>query len=161
VTRAASAPPLDHYCKDSTATRGNPGFLGSTSYSSIFTEDLGSLGVVAVDIETNQTQSYFIPSDRIARGCQVLGLLKDSFMIHRFLNRSFEMSEGTGNIIVEPMMKSWLKLLSRDHGTVLKEQNPANIQRLCKAIWANTQTPLIYDGTTSPHQWYVQPSAQL
>jgi hypothetical protein len=151
VPRAASAPPLDH--RKQSTVRGNPGFLGSTSYSSIFAESLGNLGVTAVDLEASQMEAIDIPNDRIARGCQVLALLKDRFLINRFIDRWFEISGGCGVIVVQQIMKGWLETMWRDHGVVLKEQKPDKIRRLCEQIWRNTQTPLIFDGTTSPQQW--------
>jgi hypothetical protein len=77
--------------------------LGSTSYSSIFTESLGNLGVVAVDLEASHTESISVPNDRIARGCQILALLKDRFLINRFIDRWFELSGGCGCIVIEPI----------------------------------------------------------
>jgi hypothetical protein len=149
--RAASAPPLDH--RKHSTVRGYPGFLGSTSYSSIFTESLGNLGVLGLDLEAAQTESISIPNDKIARGCQVLALLKDRFLINRFIDRWFELTGGCGVIVIQPIMKGWVETMWRDHGAVLKEQNPEKIRNLCERIWQNTQAPLIFDGTTSAKQW--------
>jgi hypothetical protein len=74
-------------------------------------------------------------------------------LINRFVDRWFELSGGCGLIVIEPIMKGWLQILWKDYGAVLKEQNPEKIRRLCELIWRNTQTPLIFDGTTSVQQW--------
>jgi hypothetical protein len=41
----------------------------------------------------------------------------------------------------------------KDYGSVLAEQNQEKIRHLSELIWSNTQTRLIFDGTTSPQQW--------
>jgi hypothetical protein len=150
VPRAASAPPLDHR-KDSTV-RGDPGFLGSTSHSVIFAEDLRGLGV-AVDLEGGQLHSTSVSNDRITQGCQLLSFLKERLMINRFINRWFNLSEGTGVILIEPIVKGWCKELWMHWGNVLAEQNPEKVRKLSELLFRNTHTPLQFDGKTSPKQW--------
>jgi hypothetical protein len=50
-------------------------------------------------------------------------------------------------------VKGWLETMWKDYGSVLAEQNPEKIRRLSEHIWSNTQTRLLFDGTTSPQQW--------
>lgn len=154
VPRAASAPLLDH--REDCRVVGNPGFLGSTSYSSIFAESLSKLGVVSADLEETHAsvgRTFWVPGDRITRGCQILNLFKDQYLINRFVERWLDTTGGCGVIVVVPIVRRWLSLLWRDHGNVLKEQHPEKIRRLSELLWRNTPTHLVYDGNTSAQKW--------
>ncbi|KAI1463404.1 uncharacterized protein F4812DRAFT_446814 [Daldinia caldariorum] len=152
VHRAASAPPLQS--RDGVANRTiNIGFLGETSYVSIFTDGLGSFDVSSPDLESSPVQGMSLSHDRIAQGCKVLAFLKDKHMINRMVSRWYEISEDEACICIEPIMKEWLWGLGMHHGDVLKDQNPEKIQRLCELIWRNTQSPISFTETTTAKQW--------
>lgn len=153
VPRAASAPPLD--TRGNRLVHGYPGYLGSTSHSYMFNEDLKDLGVSTdyFDAAGDGSQLRSISNDRIERGVQVLSFLKQRHMINRFIARWYELSEGTGVIIIETIMKNWSLGLWLRWGNVLAEQDPAKLRRLSGLLFRNTQTPLQYDGTISPKNW--------
>ncbi|KAJ9130756.1 C6 transcription [Pleurostoma richardsiae] len=162
VHRAASAPPLE-YARESGA-RVNPGFVGDTSYSSIFSEGLGNLELAGIDLEAPPAQAMTISNERIVRGCQTLFFLKDRHMVNRFVSRFYEINEDTGGMGGQLMIKEWLQKLWIQHGDVLVgqtclsghlpgHQDPQKIRRLSELIWRNTQKPLAFDGKTTAMEW--------
>ena len=64
--RAASAPPLNAGAEP--APGQNPGFLGVTSYSSIFA-DLDHLGVAPSELEDSQVRHFVVSRDRMVQSC--------------------------------------------------------------------------------------------
>ncbi|RYP14836.1 hypothetical protein DL767_010374 [Monosporascus sp. MG133] len=148
--RAASAPPLNARCEPPSSQ--NPGFLGVTSYSSIFA-DLGNLGVVPSNAESSQVRYVMVSHHRMTESCEVLSFLKDRSTLNRFVSRIFKAAGGSSNMCLEPIMKRWLLKLSIHHGDVLKAQEPGRIRRMCELIWRNTRSPLIFDGSISPLDW--------
>lgn len=135
--------------------QGYPGYLGSTSHSYMFNEDLKGLGVSTdyFDAAGDGSQSRSISNDRIDRGVQVLSFLKHRHTINRFIARWYELSEGTGVIIIETIMKNWCLQMWLRWGDVFAEQDPAKLRRLSELLFRNTQTPLQYDGTISAKNW--------
>ncbi|RYP48932.1 hypothetical protein DL768_005294 [Monosporascus sp. mg162] len=148
--RAASAPPLNAQCEPPWSQ--NPGFLGVTSYSSIFA-DLGNLGVVHSSAESSQVRYVMVSHHRMTESCEVLSFLKDRSTVNRFVSRIFEAAGGSSNMCLEPIMKQWLLELSIHHGDVLKAQEPGRIRRMCELIWRNTRSPLAFDRSISPLEW--------
>ncbi|KAK7963667.1 hypothetical protein PG988_010641 [Apiospora saccharicola] len=153
VHRASSAPPLHHRHGHEFVHSEKHSFLGSTSVTSMLTEDLEKLGVPSVDLQAFSAQSVAISYDRITKGCEVLAFLKNSSMVNQFVNCFYGTWEGDVAFCIEPIMKMWLMDLGRFHETVLKNQNPDKIRQLCELIWHNTQSPLVYNGKTSPKEW--------
>ncbi|TLD36025.1 AP-2 complex subunit beta [Venturia nashicola] len=74
-------------------------------------------------------------------------------MINRFIARWYELSEGTGVIIIETFMKKWCLEMWLRWGDVLAEQDPTKLRRLSVLLFKNTQTPLQYDGTITAKNW--------
>ncbi|OTA53083.1 hypothetical protein K449DRAFT_224302 [Hypoxylon sp. EC38] len=152
VHRAASAPPLqlrDEY----TSHAGRQGFLGETSYISIFEDGLGCSGISNPDLESSPVQKVKLSHDRITQGCKVLSFLRDNSMLIRLVSRWYEICEDEGCICIEPIMKEWLWGLWPHHGDVLRDQNPEKIRRLCELIWRNTQAPISFNENTTVTQW--------
>ncbi|KAI2607917.1 hypothetical protein GGR54DRAFT_633195 [Hypoxylon sp. NC1633] len=152
VHRAASAPPL-HLRDEFTNGTGKPGFLGETSYISIFEDGLGNFGVSSPDLEFSHANKVRLSNDRIIQGCKILSFLKDNSTIVRLVTYWYEIYEDEGCICIEPIMREWLWVLGLHHGCVLKEQNPEKMLRLCELLWRNTQTSLISDESTTALQW--------
>ncbi|KAK8035679.1 hypothetical protein PG993_010674 [Apiospora rasikravindrae] len=155
VHRASSAPPLHHAHGQEVVRSEKQSFLGSTSVTSMLTEDLEKLGVPSVDLQTFSAQSVAISYDRITKGCEVLAFLKNNSMVNQFIDCFYGNWEGDVAFCVQPIMKMWLMELWRFHGGVLKSQNPDKIRQLCELIWRNTQSPLTYNGKTLPKHWIL------
>ncbi|OTB02608.1 hypothetical protein M426DRAFT_322530 [Hypoxylon sp. CI-4A] len=149
VHRAASAPPL-HLRDDYSGLTGNRGFLGETSYISIFADGLGTNGP---ELDSSHVRKVRLSHDRIAQGCKVLSFLKENHMLIRLASRWYEICEDESCICVEPIMKEWLWGIWTHHGDVLRDQNPEKIRRLCELVWRNTQTPLVCNENTTAIQW--------
>ncbi|KAI0536161.1 hypothetical protein GGR58DRAFT_476279 [Xylaria digitata] len=141
LNRAASAPPLhSHY--DGEPGRVNPGFFGATNPMCIFSENLSKLGVVSTELEGPKLPRLTISNDQIVRGSQILSFLKDSSLVHDFVNRSFDIGDGVVNVCIEPVMKQWLMKLWANHGETLKKRNPEKLRRLSELLWHNTLTSI-------------------
>ncbi|KAI1474382.1 hypothetical protein F4774DRAFT_400754 [Daldinia eschscholtzii] len=129
------------------------GFLGETSYVSIFADGLGSFDVSSPDLESSQVQEMSLSHDRIIQGCKVLSFLKDKHMINSLVSRWYEICEDEACICIEPIMKEWLWGLGMHHGDVLRDQNPEKIRKLSELIWRNTQSPITFNEATTAKQW--------
>lgn len=152
--RAASAPPLDY--QRSPTVRRNAGFLGPTSYSNILCEGLGILEPVSTNLEEtigSQQQKITVTNDRIIQGCKVLAFFQHKSMINRFISHCYDVCGGTQGVVMEFIMREWLRALWFHHGDVLKGQNPDRIRRLSETIWRNTLTPLVFNGQTTVLEW--------
>ncbi|RYC54912.1 hypothetical protein CHU98_g11295 [Xylaria longipes] len=154
--RAASAPPLHtHHC-DGEPGRVNPGFFGATNFMCIFSENLSNLGVVSTELEGPELPRLTISNDQIVRGTQILSFLKDSSLVHDFVNRSFDIGDGVNNIVIEPIMKQWLLKLWANHGDTLKKGNPEKLRRLSELLWRNTMTSISVNENMDYKGWAVQ-----
>ncbi|KAJ0118651.1 hypothetical protein J7T55_012905 [Diaporthe amygdali] len=152
--RAASAPLLDY--QRAPEVRKNAGFLGPNSYSNILSEGLCILEPVSTDLDatiSTQQQRIHISNERITQGCKVLAFFRRRPMIHRFIARWYEVCEGTQGIVIEAIMKEWLKKLWLNHGDTLASQEPTKIRKLSELIWRNTLTPLVFNGKTTALEW--------
>ncbi|KAI0859428.1 hypothetical protein F4860DRAFT_253329 [Xylaria cubensis] len=155
-SRAASAPPLyTHHC-DGGPGRMNPGFLGATNFMCIFSENLSKLGVASTELEGPELPRLTISNDQIVRGTQILSFLKDSSLVHDFVNRSFDIGDGVNNIVIEPIMKQWLLKLWANHGDTLKKGNPEKLRRLSELLWRNTMTSIFVKENMDYKAWAVQ-----
>ncbi|KAI0517433.1 hypothetical protein F5B22DRAFT_602919 [Xylaria bambusicola] len=156
LNRAASAPPLQsHQCR-SDQGRVNPGFFGTTNYMAFFSENLGKLGVVSTELEGPKLPRLHISNDQIVRGTQILSFLKDTSLIHDFVNRSFVIGDGIVNVCIEPVMKQWLLKLWANHGDTLKKRNPEKLRRLSELLWHNTLTSIVVKQDMDYKAWAMQ-----
>ncbi|KAI0439921.1 hypothetical protein F4803DRAFT_529449 [Xylaria telfairii] len=154
--RAASAPPLHTHQCSGTPGRVNPGFFGATNFMCIFSENLSSLGVVSTELEGPELPRLTISNDQIVQGTQILSFLKDSSLVHDFVNRSFDIGDGVNNIVIEPIMKQWLLKLWANHGDTLKKRNPEKLRRLSELLWRNTMTSIFVKENMDYKAWAVQ-----
>ncbi|KAK5632847.1 hypothetical protein RRF57_008561 [Xylaria bambusicola] len=156
LNRAASAPPpQSHQCR-SDQGRVNPGFFGTTNYMSFFSENLSKLGVVSTELEGPKLPRLHISNDQIVRGTQILSFLKDTSLIHDFVNRSFVIGDGIVNVCIEPVMKQWLMKLWANHGDTLKKRNPEKLRRLSELLWHNTLTSIVVKEDMDYKAWAMQ-----
>jgi hypothetical protein len=134
----------------------NPGFFGATSFMCIFSENLSKLGVMSTELEGPRLPRLTISNDQIVRGSQLLSFLKDSSLIHEFVNRFFDIVDGVGNICIEPIMKQWLIKLWANHTDTLKKGNPEKLRRLSELLWRNTLTPIAVTEDMDYKAWALQ-----
>ncbi|KAI0145120.1 hypothetical protein GGR57DRAFT_481412 [Xylariaceae sp. FL1272] len=158
--RAASAPPLRGLRCEVGPYRKNPGFFGSTNYMSIFSE-IPNLGVASTDLDEGiKLARVLITDDHINRGCQLLTFLKDSALIHDFINRFYDIGHGAGIVCIEPVMKQWLTGLWMTHSDTLKKRNPEKMRRLSELLWRNTLTTISVNENTDYKGWALQATGQ-
>ncbi|KAJ3567914.1 hypothetical protein NPX13_g6601 [Xylaria arbuscula] len=156
LSRAASAPPLQsHQCR-SEQGRVNPGFFGTTNFMSIFSENLSKLGVASTELEGPKLPRLHISNDQIVRGTQLLSFLKDTSLVHDFVNRSFDIGDGVVNVCIEPVMKQWLLKLWANHGDTLKKRNSEKLRRLSELLWHNTLTSINVREDMDYKTWAMQ-----
>ncbi|KAF2104073.1 hypothetical protein NA57DRAFT_28355, partial [Rhizodiscina lignyota] len=127
----------------------NPGFLGITSYRSIFTENQASLGIDNTDQDPECT--IVIGDEKIQKGVEILSLLTHLPAYERFIARWFDISQGI--LVIEPMVNQWTEALWSFHGDVLVERNTQQMRQLSELVWRNTQRPLRFDGKTTARRW--------
>jgi hypothetical protein len=155
--RAASAPPLKSKT-DKGIVHHHAGFMGMTSYSSIFADSqvqgLADLADVTA-VDERKCQHPAVPEERILRGCQVLAFLKDRSTINQFVGRFYEIEEGSG-FCIEPIMKHWLLRLWVHHESTLSHQDPAQVRQLVELLWKNSNVPMTFDEHTTPSTWIQQ-----
>ncbi|KAI0117952.1 hypothetical protein GGR51DRAFT_545834 [Nemania sp. FL0031] len=160
VNRAASAPPLYSHPYEGEPGRTNPGFFGTTNFMSIFSENLSKLGVVSTELEAElegpKLPRLTISNDQIVRGTQILYFLKDSTLVHDFVNRSFDIGDGVSNVCIEPIMKQWLLKLWPNHGDTLKKGSPEKLRRLSELLWRNTLTSIAVREDMDYKEWAMQ-----
>jgi hypothetical protein len=123
---------------------------------SIFTENLGKLGVVSTGLEGPNLPRLTISNDQIDRGAHILSFLKDSTLVHDFINRFFDIGDGVASICIEPIMKQWLLKLWANHTDTLKKRNPEKVRRLSELLWRNTLTPISVQADMDYKAWAVQ-----
>ncbi|KAI0398101.1 hypothetical protein F5Y17DRAFT_464304 [Xylariaceae sp. FL0594] len=156
LSRAASEPPLPSHQCNGGPPRVNPGFFGATNFMSIFTENLGKLGVVSTGLEGPDLPRLTISSDQVDRGAHILSFLKDSTLVHDFINRFFDIGEGAASICIEPIMKQWLLKLWANHTDTLKKRNPERLRRLSELLWRNTLSPISVQPDMDYKTWALQ-----
>lgn len=131
----------------------NPGFLGSTSYSSIFVENLEHLGIPGVPAVSNDVRlvSSNVCSELVTKGVEVLRIFCNKALINRFHDRLYELDLGL--LIPESIGKGWRDCLWSTYGTVLTAGKADQLHPLSESIWCNTLKPVKIDGTTSLREW--------
>jgi hypothetical protein len=127
----------------------NPGFVGMTSYSSIFSEEV----CISGELDLRHDRNVTISKECIARSSQALAFLKDRHMINRFVSRWFELDEGSGSISIEAIFREWLLKLWLYHGDTLTSQDPEKLHRLSSLLWRNTMSPVKFNKNTTAMEW--------
>lgn len=134
------------------------GFLGSSSYSAVFTENRASLGIDAATDQERLSPSppVSVSHDQIHRGAEVLSHFHDLPTLDLFLNRWFDKWSSTGEAvgIVRPVYRLWFDEIVREFNPLLSTYRQIEeLYPLSELIWRNTQAPVKYDGNTTTMQW--------
>jgi hypothetical protein len=128
----------------------NPGFLGSTSYSSIFDENLEHLGVPAT-INQLEYVSSKVCSEYIDQGIEVLRIFRNRSLIDAFHDRLDDLNLCL--CIPRVLGRGWRERLWSTFGSVLAASKTAELHALSEHIWSNTLRPLKVDGSTNLRTW--------
>ncbi|KAI7189735.1 hypothetical protein KC316_g5281 [Hortaea werneckii] len=129
---------------------GNVGFLGPTSYSAVFTENLDSLRGLEQEEIDDQLPAP-VSQNNINQGAEVLALLKDMQIFKRFSQRFFEMCDGI--LVAESAYRIWVDDLWAEFGTVLTTGKMEDLRGLSELVWRNTKCPPKTHGNMSAREW--------
>lgn len=136
------------------------GFLGSSAFSAVFTENKNSLGIEPPDLEHPNEPDLPIPPEMIHRGALILTLFKDITLFEIFLTRFFEV--GDGITLMRPIYRVWMSGLEQ-FSTILSQYGHENIEGLyglSELIWRNTRKSIAMNGTTSALEWAALQTGQ-
>ena len=129
---------------------GKVGFLGPTSYSAIFTENSGSLGICDQD-EIDDALLPPVSAEKISQGAEVLSLLRDLPLYERFTMRWFEMCDGI--LVLHPMWRIFVDELWSEFGQLLADGGQEQLHSLSELVWRNTRRPLKVNGQMTACEW--------
>lgn len=131
--------------------RHHAGFLGSTSYSAVLTENERSLGLGQDEHVCHSNANPRISPDHIQKGVEILSLLKDMPIFERYIQRWYTTCQGI--ITIEPIIKQWTALLWSEYAEVLQNQNSEELRALSEHVWRNTDQRLKSENTKTSREW--------
>lgn len=106
--RASSA--VNYSTPESVPTRDTKtGYLGPTSYSAVYTENQGTLGIDDTDAGAEFSEATTLPpvtAEKIQEGAEVLALLKDMPVYELFTKRWFDICDGL--VVIQPVLRIWI-----------------------------------------------------
>lgn len=140
---------LGHWGK-TRASVSTPGFLGLTSYSAVFSENEGNLGVAtqngveqdAKDLSCPAVEPETVDPRHIQLGAQLLLLLDDLMLYEVLAERWYEISGGF--VIGEPMIRMALKSMKEEFDFLLLgsvDKKPTMLT-FSKKIFDNSVKPI-------------------
>jgi hypothetical protein len=134
----ASLPSLDV-----SASSGQVGFLGSSSYSGIFDEINGSLDVSETEIVPGSA-AYASPvsEDLVRKGADVLFHLRDIEIMDCLLQKWLVI--GDGYLIFAPIYHTWMREIKEKLGPSLSRVfSPEDLRDMSIMLWRNTRMPVV------------------
>ena len=127
---------------------GATGFLGSTSFSAIYTEHATSSGIGPQD--DSYSTAPIAPQEicdtaamaplRIEHGARLLALLNDLLLIERLADRWYRTRQGLGTPI--PLVRAIIQALKVSHETALSNAREHDLMEISRKICHNSQQPL-------------------
>ncbi|KAF9640792.1 hypothetical protein BFW01_g12598 [Lasiodiplodia theobromae] len=138
--------------------RHHAGFLGSTSYSAVLTENEGSLGMSQEDHDCHSCSNPRISPENVQKGVEILSLLKDIPIFERYIQRWYTVTQGI--ITIEPIIKQWMTSLSSEYAEVLQYQDVGQLRKLSEHIWQNTDQKLRSESVKTAREWIDLSTAQ-
>ncbi|GAM86316.1 hypothetical protein ANO11243_043300 [Dothideomycetidae sp. 11243] len=127
------------------------GFLGSSAFSAIFTENQRSLGIEDEEPERSSSPSPVSP-EKIHQGAEVLSLFRDTTVFSGFLQRWFEFADSI--TMIKPMYAIWLEGIAENFSEMLANHRTLqDLYPLSELVWRNTQQFMPMDGNTTTLQW--------
>ncbi|KAL0258267.1 hypothetical protein SLS55_007440 [Diplodia seriata] len=138
-------------CIASSDVRHHAGFLGSTSYSAVLTENEGSLGLGQDETACHSGANPRISPEHVQKGVEILSLLKDIPIFERYIQRWYTVTQGL--ITIEPIIKQWMASLWSEYAEVLQDQNLEQLKRLSEHVWLNTDQKLRSESVKTSREW--------
>ena len=136
-----------------TFREGKVGFLGPTSYSAVFTENPGSLGIEhdISDEPHDMSQLPPISPEKIQQGAEVLALLRDMPLYEKLNQRLFDICDGI--VVGQPIFRIWVDEMWSEFGQILTEGKPEQLRSLSELVWRNTRRPMKVNGQMTAREW--------
>lgn len=131
--------------------RHHAGFLGSTSYSAVLTENESSLGLGQDEPVCHSGANPRISPDHVQKGAEILSLLRDMPIFERYIQRWYNTCQGI--ITIEPIIKQWSALLWSEYAEMLQNQNLEELRALSEHVWQNTDRRLRSESTKTAREW--------
>lgn len=143
VTRSIATPPTPSSGPSSPTSTPLTGFLGSTSYAAVFTEQQASLDVNLLAQYRSSTSQPQAPQrakqdeDRIRAGISLLSLFRELDILERFVEHWYIYAHGLP--IMAPVVRIALASLRTNYGEMLsRPDNDASLANLAEKIFENT-----------------------
>lgn len=128
------------------------GFLGTTSYNAVFTENPGSLSVITEPHDEEDTPRLPpVAAERIEQSAEVLKLLRDMPIYQRFTQRWFELCDGI--VVTQPALRIWIDELWSEFGELLQQGNPEQLRSMAELVWRNTRKPMKTHNQMTAREW--------
>lgn len=128
------------------------GFLGPTSYSAVFTENAGSLGIEGDEVgEEDAVSLRPVTVQKVQQGAEVLALLRYMPLYTRLNQRWFDLSDGL--VVPQPIFRIWVDELWSDFGSLVQDGQPDKLLGLSEMVWRNTARPLKVSGDMTAKEW--------
>jgi chromatin structure-remodeling complex subunit RSC3/30 len=139
-----------------------PGFLGLTSYSAVFSENEGNLGVAthgsaelgARDFSSIDAGSVLEDDPRqVQLGAQLLLLLDDLELYERIAETWFEVSEGC--VLGTPIIRMMFKFLKETYHAWIKDSTDrySSMLAFSKKIFDNGSNSIDFNSSTTPREY--------
>ncbi|KXJ89564.1 hypothetical protein Micbo1qcDRAFT_235332 [Microdochium bolleyi] len=131
----------------------NPGYVGVTSYSTIFSEGFADLTAAEPPVDEHKCkQQQAIAEKNMPQSREVLAFLQNRALIDDFVDH-FHQLEEDGGLLGQPILDTWRRGLWAIHGDVLQRQDPAEIKRLAELLWDNSHKPGSVTRDMSTRAW--------
>lgn len=130
------------------------GFLGTSSYSAVYTENAPNLGI---DVQegaerSSSPQASPLSMEQIRMGAEILSLLGDLHMYEQFMSRWFEIADGM--MVLRPVYDIWIQEIWSEFGDLLSTfKTVEDLYGLSQLVWRNTMVSLPIDAHTSGKKW--------
>lgn len=136
------------------------GFLGPTSFSAVFTENEGKLGVAeSEDERETEAQSLApIPQEKITQGAEVLALLYNLPAYLKFAERWLNIIDGFS--VSNPVFRLWIEQIWTAFGPILLQRSQSQLENLSELVWQNTRRPMQIHGQLTMREWAIAASGK-
>ena len=123
-----------------------PGFLGSTSYSAVYTEHAKSSGIgpendiIAPTVHQDICDPTAMTTTRVERGARILVSLNDLSLIERLADRWYLTRQGLGTPI--PLVRAIIRALKASHEGDSSDTRELDLMDLSSRICLSSRRPL-------------------
>ncbi|KAH7018400.1 uncharacterized protein B0I36DRAFT_335899 [Microdochium trichocladiopsis] len=129
----------------------NPGYVGVTSYSTIFSDGFADLTVEPSNDHKCKIQES-VTEKNMERSCEVLSFLQNRALVDDFADM-FNQLEEDGGLLGRPILETWQKGMWETHGETLARQDRGEVRKLARLLWDNSHRLPPMSKDMSARQW--------